>query len=130
LGELMYIVGYVTLLALVVACLGLLGMAAYSVQVRKKEIGIRKAMGANMGAIVMTLSRSFVKILILSTLIAVPLAYYGNNIWLNSFAYRVEFGWASLAAGSLLVLSLSFSIIFYQAFRASGNNPAHALRYE
>ena len=130
LGELMYIVGYVTLLALAVACLGLLGMAAYSVQVRQKEIGIRKAMGANMSSIVGTLSRSFVKILILSTLIALPLAYYGNNIWLSSFAYRVDFGWATLAGGTMTVLLLSFAIVFYQAYQASRNNPAHALRYE
>ena len=130
LGEMMYIVGYVTLLALAVACLGLLGMAAYSVQVRRKEIGIRKAMGANTQSIVGTLSRSFVRILMVATLIALPLAYYGNNIWLSSFAYRVDFGWATLAAGTLLVLSISLAIVFYQALRASRNNPAHVLRYE
>jgi putative ABC transport system permease protein len=129
-GELLYIVGYVTILAIVVACLGLFGMAAYSVEVRTKEIGVRKAMGADTRSIILTLSKTFTRILLIATLIAIPLAYYGNLIWLGAFAYRVPFGWPTLLAGTGMVLVFSLSIVFYQVFRASGRNPAHILRYE
>jgi putative ABC transport system permease protein len=129
-GELLYIVGYVTLLAIVVACMGLFGMAAYSVEVRTKEIGVRKAMGADIRSIILTLSKKFTRILLLATVIALPLAYYGNQLWLGAFAYRVPFGWPTLLTGTGIVLVVSLSIVFYQAFRASGRNPAHILRYE
>jgi putative ABC transport system permease protein len=117
-------------LALLIACLGLLGLAAYAAQQRTKEIGIRKAMGASVAGIIGLLSKDFLKLVGIAALVAAPVAYYGMSQWLQRFAYRIDPGpWVFVMASSaaLLIAALTVS---YQAWRAAQTDPARALRSE
>lgn len=116
------------ILTIIIACLGLLGLASYTIFLRTKEIGIRKVLGASTSNIVKLLSREFLQLVILAVVLSIPLAYYGMQRWLQRYAYRIEidgwvFLWSALAA--LLIAGLT---IGYQAFRAAANRPVEALR--
>lgn len=117
-------------LALVIACLGLFGMTTYAVQKRRKEIGVRKVMGASIRAILGLLSSDFARLFALSFLIASPLAYAAMRRWLQDFAYRVDVhpGIFVLAGGVTLVVALA--AVGYQTYRAAASNPIDSLRYE
>jgi putative ABC transport system permease protein len=117
-------------LAIFIACLGLLGLATYTAELRTKEIGIRKVLGADMRNIVALLSGDFIKLVLISILIATPVAWYTMNQWLEGFAYRMEiqpwiFVWAGLMALSIAVFTISF-----QAVKAAMMNPVSSLRSE
>ncbi len=117
-------------LAIFISCLGLLGLASYSTMQRTKEIGIRKVMGASTSNIVNLLSKDFLKLVAVSALIAVPLAWFGMHKWLEDFAYRIDLSWwVFLAAGILATLIALFTISF-QAIRAAIANPVKSLRTE
>jgi putative ABC transport system permease protein len=124
------IVGYFTLLALLIAALGLFGLAAYSAEQRTKEIGIRKVLGASVANIVALLSKDFVKLVILGFVIAIPIAWYGMNQWLADFAYRIEIGPGifALAGGAALVIALL--TVSWQSIKAAVANPVDSLRNE
>ncbi len=117
-------------LAIFVACLGLFGMAAYSTEQRRKEIGVRKVLGATTTSIVMLLSKEFTRLVLLGLLVATPLAWFAMNKWLDNFAYRIDIGWwvFALAGGSALLIALL--TVSTQAIRAAVANPVEALRYE
>lgn len=119
-----------SVLAIVIACLGLYGLAAYLMERKTKEIGIRKVLGANATELVLKFNRDFVLLLFIAILIAIPLSVYWSNNWLEQFAYRIEPGvlWYLSAGGICLLIALL--TVSYKAFRAAGLNPANALRDE
>ena len=122
--------GAFALLAIFVACLGLLGLAAYAAEQRTKEIAVRKALGASVSSVIGLLSKDFLKLVGVAVLLAVPLAYVAMHQWLEDFAYRVELGpwiFTLAGAGALVVALLATG---YQAWQAARTNPAQALRDE
>ena len=122
--------GYFALLAVFIACLGLLGLASYTVERRTKEIGIRKILGAPVGGIVSLLAKDFVRLVALANLIAWPIAYIAMRRWLGDFAYRINItvGMFLLAAGAALLVA--FVTICTQTLKAALSNPVNTLRYE
>jgi putative ABC transport system permease protein len=124
------LVNVFTLLALLIANLGLLGMAAHMTARRRKEIGVRKVLGATVPQIMVMLSREFVKWVAWATILACPVAFYALNQWLRTFAYRISIGLSVFALSILLALSIAMLTISYQAIRAARANPVDSLRYE
>ncbi len=122
--------GIFTFLAIFIACLGLFGLASYLAEQRTKEIGIRKVLGASTGSIIILLSKEFTKLVIISNIIAWPLAYYTMNKWLQDFAYRISLGVETfLLAGVLAFVIVLFSV-GYQSVKTALAIPVKALRYE
>jgi putative ABC transport system permease protein len=120
----------ITTLGLIIACLGLFGLASFVTQRRQKEIGIRKVLGASISDIVILLSKKFVVLILMSVLIASPLAWYSMHKWLQDFAYRIDlnlivFVIAAVAAWVIAILTVSF-----QAIRAASASPVNSLRNE
>lgn len=130
LGDVMSVIGLISFLAIFVSCLGLLGMATYTAQTRVKEIGIRKTLGSSIPQIIVLLSKGFVTLLLVATLIAVPAAYFINNLWLEFFASRVSIGVVPIGIGVGSILIISLGIIFSQAYRAAIVNPIESLKNE
>jgi len=121
---------YFTYLTLFIACMGLLGLASYTINQRKKEIGIRKVMGASVSSILKTLGNDFVRLVILGFVIAAPIAYFLLNWWLQSFAYRTDIGALTFLAAGLLTVLLTLVTIGFHAWRAAVSNPVDSLRSE
>lgn len=128
--DLVSILGTIAFLAIVIACLGLLGMAIYTAERKTKEVGVRKVLGADEWSIAMLLSREFVKMLAVSIIIGAPLSYVLNNFWLQMLPNRVEFGLGTVLLGVFLLLMLGLLTIGSQTLRAAKNNPVEALRSE
>jgi putative ABC transport system permease protein len=124
------IINSFTVLAIVIACLGLLGLISFTAEQKTKEIGIRKVLGATVPNLVLLLSKEFALLVIVANLIAWPLAGFAMNRWLQGFAYRVDlnFGLFALAGGSALLIALL--TVSAQAIKAALANPVKALRYE
>jgi putative ABC transport system permease protein len=118
------------LLAIVLACLGLLGLITYSAQQRTKEIGIRKVLGASVAGIVMLLSKDFLKLIAIAAVIAFPLAWWVMNKWLQDFAYRASINWWIFAVAGVVALLIGLITISFQAIRAAIANPVKSLRTE
>lgn len=119
-----------SLLAVLVACLGLFGLATFSVEQRTKEIGVRKVLGINTSQIMALLSREFMLLIAIAFLIAIPLSYYFLNEWLNGFAFRVSIQvWPFIIAG-LITFFISIITVAYHAMKASFINPVDTLKYE
>jgi putative ABC transport system permease protein len=117
-------------IAIFISCLGLLGLAAYTAQVRIREIGIRKVLGAGIGNITAMLSIHFIKLVLIAIWIATPIAWYAMHKWLEGFAYRTNLNvWIFILTG-LLALLIAFATLSYQAIRAALINPAKILRTE
>jgi putative ABC transport system permease protein len=117
-------------LIIVVACLGLFGLSLFIINQRTKEIGIRKVMGASVNQIVTLLSQDFLKLVLIAFLIAIPLAYYFMNQWLQSFAYRIEISWLVFFIAGVSALLIALLTVGYQAIKAGLANPIEALRSE
>ena len=117
-------------LAVLIACLGLFGLAAFAAEQRTKEIGVRKALGASVGNIVGLLSKDFLKLVGLAFVMAVPVAWYAMRRWLETFAYRTDLGPWLFAAVGAAALALALLTVSYHALRAARTNPAHTLRNE
>ena len=115
-------------LAIFVACLGLLGLASFSIQQRTQEIGIRKVLGAAVSDIVLLLSKDFMKYILLANVIAWPLAYYAMAQWLQNYAYADEINFVWFIAGGIVALAIAWLTIGAHALAAAGRNPADALR--
>lgn len=125
------IVSYFSVFALIIACMGLLGMTSYMVHQRKKEIGIRKVHGGLTNQIVRMLSFEFVKWVILAFVISTPLSYYLMNTWLtNNFTFRVDLDWWIFLLSGILVIFISLITVGIQSYRAAQMNPVDSLRYE
>jgi len=119
-----------SLMAIAIACLGLFGLASYMAERRKKEVGIRKVLGASIGEVVGLLSAQFLKLVGLAALIAWPIAYLGMSIWLRGFAYRTPISPWTFVFSGLAALAIAFLTVSYQAVRAASANPVDSLKYE
>lgn len=117
-------------LAILVACLGLFGLAAFMTSKRTKEIGIRKVLGASVASILGLLSTDFLKLIAVAVVLAIPLAYYGMDQWLNGFAFRIELQWYIFAIPALLVLIVALTTVSFQTSSAAKANPVNSLRSE
>ena len=118
------------LLAILISCLGLFGLAAYTAEQRSKEIGVRKVLGASVSGIVKLLSKDFLKLVGISILIAIPIAWYAMHNWLQDYAYRIEINlWIFVIAGVVAIL-IAMVTVSFQAIKAALANPINSLRTE
>lgn len=117
-------------IAVLIACMGLFGLAAFTAQQRTREIGIRKVLGAGVGNITTMLSRDFVKLVLISVCIASPIAWWALNKWLQDFAYRVTIGWWVFGLAAVIALVIAVVTVSTQAIRAAVINPVQSLRSE
>ena len=124
------IVGLFSLLAILIASLGLFGLASYAVRVRTKEIGIRKVLGAPVGHILLLLNRNFLQLLGIAFLVSVPFTYYLFSRWLENFAYQTPLYWWFFVLPCVLVLLVALVAISGQSYRIASGDPVDALRYE
>jgi ABC-type antimicrobial peptide transport system permease subunit len=118
------------LLAIVITCLGLFGLAAYTAERRTKEIGIRKVLGASVTGITGLLSKDFLRLVVISALIAFPLAWWAMHDWLQNYAYRVTISWWVFIAAGMIVVLIALLTISFQSIRAAIANPVKSLRTE
>lgn len=119
-----------TVLAIMIACLGLFGLAAFTAQQRTKEIGIRKVLGATVGQILVLLSKDFLRLVLVAVAIALPLAAYFMQGWLEKFSAHIEISWWVFAGTALLSLVLAMMTVSYQSVRTARMNPVKSLRAE
>lgn len=119
-----------SILAIFIACLGLLGLTSYMSEQRTKEIGIRKVMGATVSNITLSLSKNFTSWVLISNLFAWPLGYYLMSKWLEDFAYKVSIAWWMFAFATLLSIVIALLTVSYQSIRAATRNPVDSLKYE
>lgn len=124
------IFGSFSLLAIFVACLGLLGLVSFTIEQRTREIGIRKVLGASISSIAVLLSKEFMWLVFLANLIAWPIAFFSMNRWLQDFAYRIDLGPGIFVLGGALALLITLLTVSSQALKAALSNPVDALRYE
>ena len=124
------IAGYFTLLAILISCLGLFGLAAFMAERRTKEIGVRRIVGAPMKNVVFMLSKDFTKWVLLSNVIAWPVAYYIMRKILEKYAFRTHIGLEIFVLSGLAALLIALLTVSYQAVKAARTNPANSLRYE
>ena len=119
-----------SLLAIFIACLGLFGLAAFTAEQRTKEIGIRKVLGASVGGITKSLANDFLKLVLLSILIAIPVAWWLMNKWLLDFAYRIQINWWVFAVAGSTAALVALLTVSFQAIKAAVANPVDSLRTE
>lgn len=129
-GDLVSLLSVIATLAILLSCLGLLGMATYTTETRIKEISIRKVLGGSNGSLVYLLSKGFIAILLISIFIAVPAAYFINNLWLEQMAYHVTVDWITIAIGIAALLFFGALTIGSQTWRAVFVNPVDNLKSE
>ena len=122
------IISSFTLMAIVISCLGLFGLAAFSAEQRVKEIGIRKVLGAGVPGLVGLLSKDFLKLLVVSLVIATPVAWWVADKWLQSFVYRVSLSWWMFGLAGGLAIVIALTTVSFQAIRAALANPVKTLR--
>jgi len=124
------IINSFTLVAIVISCLGLFGLAAFSAEQRSKEIGIRKVLGASVSGIVGLLSKDFLKLVMVALVIATPIAWWGMSKWLQAFVYRINISWWMFALAGLLAILIALFTVSFQAIKAALVNPVKSLRSE
>jgi putative ABC transport system permease protein len=124
------IVTVFSILAILIACLGLLGLAAFTTEQRTKEVGIRKILGASVPGIVVLLLKDFAKWVLISNIIAWPIAYFALNKWLEDFAYRIDISLWVFVTASIGAMLIAIFTVSYQSIRAATANPVKSLRYE
>jgi putative ABC transport system permease protein len=117
-------------LAILIACLGLFGLAAFMAEQRTKEIGVRKVLGASVGSIIGLLSKDFLKLVFIAIVIASPLAWYAMSQWLKDFAYKIDIEWWIFALAGLLAISIALLTVSFQSIKAALMNPVKSLRSE
>ena len=124
------VVSYFAALAIMIACLGLFGLASFAAEQRTKEVGVRKVLGASVGSIVLLLSKDFTRVVLIAFVVACPLAYLAMNQWLDTFAYRIGISWWIFIGAGLATLVIALATVSYQAIRVALADPVKALRYE
>ena len=124
------IIGYAAIIAIILSSLGLFGLTLMIVNIRTKEIGIRKINGAKVSEVMILLNRDFVKWVAIAFVIATPIAYYAMHRWLENFAYKTELSWWIFALAGLLALGIALLTVSYQSYKAAIRNPIESLRYE
>lgn len=130
LGDIARILSVLSFLAVLISCLGLLGMATYTAETRTKEIGVRKVLGSSVWQIVVLLSKGYLKMLMVAVVIATPLAYLLNNLWLDFFVYRVSISVGVLLFSVFILLIISVLTVFSQSWRVAKISPIKSLRTE
>ncbi|MGK6350424.1 ABC transporter permease [Parapedobacter sp. DT-150] len=120
----------VVLLAIIIACIGLLGMITFTTRQRIKEIGIRKVLGASVSGIVTLLTKDFVKLVLIAVLVASPIAWWAMNKWLEDFAYRIDIQWWMFALAGFAAVMIALATVSWQAVKAAVANPVDSLRDE
>ena len=118
------------LLAIFIASLGILGLASFSVEQRTREIGIRKVSGSSVGRIILLISNEFSILVLISNLLAWPVAWYFMRNWLMDFPYRIKLGVHLFILSALLALIIAMLTVVYQGWRAANMNPSEALRHD
>lgn len=129
-GDLSKIVTFISLLALIIAALGLMGMVVYAMQVRMKEVSIRKVLGSTNGQLVFVLSKKFLKLLLIAILVSLPLTYIINNLWLDAIAYSVNLSVGVILFGVGVIVLLGALVVGSQTWKTANTNPSEVLRYE
>ncbi|MEM6525452.1 MAG: ABC transporter permease [Bacteroidota bacterium] len=129
-GDLVSVVGFIAFIAIIVSCLGLLGMATYTTETRLKEVCIRKVLGAPNDRIAVLLSKGFLVLLLVAVVLAVPLSYFLNSLWLNNIAYRVEISPVTILSSTLIILILGVLTIGSQVMKAAIANPVENLKMD
>ena len=118
------------IVAIFISCLGLLGLATYTAQVRTREIGVRKVLGAGVGGIVTLLAKDFIRLVLIAIIIATPMSWYLMNKWLNDFAYRINIGWIVFVISGMTAILVAIVTISFQAIKTAIANPVKSLRTE
>jgi putative ABC transport system permease protein len=121
---------YFAFMAIFVSCLGLFGLATFSVEQRTKEIGVRKVLGASMTGIFTHLSTNFLKPVFIAILIAFPISWFAMNRWLSDFSYKINIEWWIFTAAGLLTIFIALLTVSYQSIKAALKNPVKSLRSE
>jgi putative ABC transport system permease protein len=121
---------YFTLLAIIISCLGLIGLSSYMTESKTKEIGIRKTNGAKAYEIFIVLSKEYIVWVLIATIIASPVAFYAMDKWLQNFAYRISIGWQVFILAGTLSIIIALLTVSIQSYSAASKNPVEALRYE
>ena len=124
------IFGYFSMLAIVISCLGLIGLSSFMIGRRTKEIGIRKVNGAKSFEIFSFLSKEYLFWVLISIFISIPVAWYAMHLWLENFAYKTNLSWWIFALSGVLALGIAFLTVSWQSWKAATRNPVEALRYE
>lgn len=124
------IMSIITVLTIAVACLGLFGLVTFTAEQRKKEIGIRKVLGASVTGIVQLLSKDFLRLVLLAIVIATPVAWWAMNKWLQDFAYHIDISWWVFAIAGCIVSLIALITLSFQAIKAAITNPVKSLRTE
>jgi putative ABC transport system permease protein len=124
------IFGYFSMLAILIACLGMFGLSSFAVEQRTKEIGVRKVLGASVSKIILLVSKDFTKLVVVAFIVAAPVGYLIINRWLQNFAYRVEIDvWTFVLVG-FMALIIALVVVSYHSIKAALTNPVNTLRYE
>ena len=118
------------ILAIIISCLGLLGLASYSTMQRTREIGIRKVLGASVTNIVNLLSKDFLRLVGIAVIIASPIAYFSMHKWLQDFAYRIPISWWIFVIAAVTATLIAILTVSFQAIKAAVSNPVKSLRTE
>ncbi|MFD2200845.1 ABC transporter permease [Shivajiella indica] len=113
--------------AIFLSCLGLFGLAAFTVENRKKEIGVRKVLGASIKSILYLIVKDFVLLVMVSILVMIPLAWYLSNYWLQQYAYKINLSWWIFAGAAAIILLIALLTVIFQAFKAATNNPINSI---
>jgi putative ABC transport system permease protein len=124
------IVGYFTLIAIIISCLGLYGMILYNVKRKQKEIGIKKVLGANVSSILGQMYKEFFVLILIAFVLAVPISYYAVSDWLDSFVYSIDIGLEEYLIGLVIIILLVIATISHTALKAALSNPVNAIRNE
>ncbi|HMB89684.1 MAG TPA: FtsX-like permease family protein, partial [Rhodothermales bacterium] len=122
--------GLFSVLAILIACLGLFGLASYTAEQRTKEVGVRKVLGASVGSLVLLLSKDFSQLVIIAMVVAAPIAYFAMNRWLADFAYHAELSWWIFPLAGAVALGIALLTVSYQSIKAALADPVHSLRHE
>jgi putative ABC transport system permease protein len=117
-------------IAILISCLGLFGLATFTAQVRTREIGVRKVLGASVGGIIQLLAKDFIKLVLIAVAIALPVAWYTMNRWLQNFAYRTDLPWWIFALSGLMAVAIALLTVSFQSVKAALMNPVKSLKTE
>lgn len=118
------------IVAIVISCLGLFGLSTYTAQVKKKEVGIRKVLGASISNIARLLAKDFILLVLVALVIAIPVAWWAMNAWLQDFVYRIDISWWIFALAGILAIAIAVITVSYQAIKTAMGNPVNSLKEE
>ena len=119
-----------SMVAIILSCMGLFGMAFIIIRQRVKEIGVRKVLGSSVSGIAALLSKDFIKLVLISCMVAFPVAWWAMNNWLQNYQYRIEISWWMFVAAGGAAIVIALATVSFQAVKAATANPVKSLRTE